>query len=789
MAESTNITPGVKLIKISKTDALGNDFTSQLQEAKLLSLLFDDLGTERFEIYSVAEYPTYYLYSVVPQSLGIKLTTIPQITSLSGPGSGFIASNIFNFPGSGGSIIKMSRFSGMFTANNKSNFSLNTSTGVFTSIASQTNYSHKVSYTGSIYSNTTSGNSAFKLTTSGSGFTVTDEENSLSTTTPGVGILTSANSGSANAVDFSGSFKITMAGGLAKKWGIEFQSWYSGNTFFIPQSGFEINMESLASGSTDTDGLETIVEPYIDSTFNNSDFNAVLNNAEDSRDNEFYMDVDYSSDAIIAVNADEILSNSATRAKVQYSNYTSERVTRPRYDGSRSTSPGFNLESNEGGLGSLPNVEQDRAYFAYFNYVGGTSPEWGNGLQDRSGLSIRYFIDSEGRVLEPTNDNNGVNLGICRQTFTENETGVLSFDDESGAAAAFSNLIGEQTIFKSGKSIAPIIYTQTASISNTSPGGYTGSIEFGQGDLTQSGSIDDFTLYANTAATYNTAVTVGNSVPFPDIANVGTSQSLNSPYTEAINLGNPSSDNVTLYITFQLNGKAQNRVGNFAIYKNGSSTGVTGQIDGNNAFYRSLSLSYTDASSTSGDSYEVRLTSTSDGLAFTLINSPQSYFRISQQPLPTLGDCQRFWTQSGVSSNQIKALGVGTGNEGGLKQFYGQKQKDISGSGFFPITLDFVVEPGDEIRFEGTETQSYTVLSVDTSGGEVILNLDRDVTANNLDWFLLRRYIDTPGSILIEADKPAGGTSPGFFMPLYATKGIEDNFDKIIQNLKTDQLI
>ena len=58
-----------------------------------------------------------------------------------------------------------------------------------------------------------------------------------------------------------------------------------------------------------------------------------------------------------------------------------------------------------------------------------------------------------------------------------------------------------------------------------------------------------------------------------------------------------------------------------------------------------------------------------------------------------------------------------------------------------------------------------------------------------MNWFLVRRYVDTPGQIIIEADKPAGGTSPGFFMPLYATKGIEDNFDKVIQQLKTDQLI
>ncbi len=58
-----------------------------------------------------------------------------------------------------------------------------------------------------------------------------------------------------------------------------------------------------------------------------------------------------------------------------------------------------------------------------------------------------------------------------------------------------------------------------------------------------------------------------------------------------------------------------------------------------------------------------------------------------------------------------------------------------------------------------------------------------------MDWFLVRRYVDNPSNIIIEADKPAGGTSPGFFMPQYATKGIEDNFDTVIQKLKTDQLI
>jgi len=536
-------------------------------------------------------------------------------------------------------------------------------------------------------------------------------------------------------------------------------------------------------------GPNIVLEPYIKKDFLVSNCNPIYGSATDIRPGTLYQDVDYSSNATTPVNFGQLISGSATKANIPDSNYSTKRITLPRYEGSRSTSNNFNENSNEGGLGALPNVEQDRAYFAYFNWVGGTSPEWGNGLVDRSGLSVRYFIDADGNVIEPTKDSKDVNLSIVRQTFTEGEIGVLTFDDESGTSANFSNLIGEQVIFKSGKTIAPILYTQTGSISSDSNGGYTGSIEFGSGDVAQSGSnIEDFQLYSNISSTA-VPVASGLSVPFADVVNSGSELKFITPF-ESASIDpphNPSANNITLYITYQLYAPLQSGVqAVFEVYKNNNPTGVNGTLDASNPYYRGLSLNYTDASSTTDDSYEVVVTSISGGPSISLDST--SYFRITQQPLPTTGDCTRFWTQVGVSSNQIKALGVGTGNEGGLSQFYGQKQKDIEGSGFFPITLDFTVEPGDEIRFQGTETQTYKVISVDSSS-DLVLTLDRDVTATNLDWFLLRRYVDAPGTILIEADKPAGGTSPGFFMPLYSTKGIEENFDKIIQKLKMDQLL
>ena len=128
-----------------------------------------------------------------------------------------------------------------------------------------------------------------------------------------------------------------------------------------------------------------------------------------------------------------------------------------------------------------------------------------------------------------------------------------------------------------------------------------------------------------------------------------------------------------------------------------------------------------------------------------------------------------------------------------MSEVYGSRQLDVENSTFTPITENFTIEPGDEIRFQGTETYTYKIISVETVGGNVRATLDRDLpssfTNSDLSNFFLRRYVDAPGEIIIEADKAAGGTSPGFFMPLYATKGIEDNFDTIIQKLKTDQLI
>ena len=577
-----------------------------------------------------------------------------------------------------------------------------------------------------------------------------------------------------------------------------------------------LQSRQLSYGNVATSSVT--LDPYVNTAnFINSDFNAVIGNATDIREGTLYQDIDYSSNATTPVNLNQLLLGSATKANVPDSNYSTKRITTPRYEGSRSSTAldtTFNSPTVEGGLGVLPNVEQDRAYFAYFNWVGGTAPEWGNGLADRSALSVRYFIDGDGNVIEPTNDSNGVNLSIAEQTFTEGETAVLSFDDQTGASANFANLPGDQVIFKSGKTITPIIYSQTQSISDTTPGGFTGSLYFTQGDQTQGTLLDDYRLtafvvsnsqflqYDNTDVKFNFQQYLGDSGSF---ASKTTYSNNSSGATD-----NPGPLGITLTYKAALKPDQYSGVNNanaavvtFQFQKDGIYVGNSVQVDwaqpNTTAF-----LSYSDSNIASNNSVKLvaKTVALAGGNAATLpVLDNDSFFKVIQSPPPTLsaigpgnpGPNSNYWSKGGIAnqpgSERIQPLSLGTA--------YGQKQQnieaDVDGNpvGFFPIVNDFTLQVGDEFRFQGTETQTYKIIEVDNTFTPPIFVVDRyvNITNTEMNWFLVRRYVDNPSNIILEVDKPAGGTSPGFLMPLYATKGIEDNFDEVIQKLKTEQLI
>ena len=159
------------------------------------------------------------------------------------------------------------------------------------------------------------------------------------------------------------------------------------NPFFGAGSGFSLTA-SVYINSIDEDCLP------------------LLGNTLENRLSSFYMDVDYSDNTLIPVNQQLILSGSATRFAIPDSNYTIARSINPRYNGSRTTSPGFNqpIYKNTNSLitqSQVPNASRYSNWFVYFDYIESAYPEIPGG----GNVHAVYAINTEGQAISLTGDN------------------------------------------------------------------------------------------------------------------------------------------------------------------------------------------------------------------------------------------------------------------------------------------------------------------------------------------------------------------------------------------------
>jgi uncharacterized membrane protein len=166
-----------------------------------------------------------------------------------------------------------------------------------------------------------------------------------------------------------------------------------------------------------------------EATLSNPNGYVIENDIEISRPSSKYMDVDFTTNAITAVNEQDILSGSATRATVPDSYYTTARIINPRYVGSQTISPtsSISLPNNSGSvsyegyvnqpmisgssIGKVANIEQYCDWFAYFdNITSGSVIYEGPGptLVSDYGyiVHITSLIDINGNVIDlsPTNN-------------------------------------------------------------------------------------------------------------------------------------------------------------------------------------------------------------------------------------------------------------------------------------------------------------------------------------------------------------------------------------------------
>ena len=591
----------------------------------------------------------------------------------------------------------------------------------------------------------------------------------------------------------------------------------SGDGYYLLQcvpnqdSYFKIYTDYTGIGTvsvTPKSSVLTIIEPFVPASFQISDCNVILNNAPVARFNTLYMDVDYSSNAIVAVNQQSIINGNATKAEVQASNYTTARVIYPRYIGSKNTSPDFNVGYNSSNINeqsifnnsetslsppSLPSVESDGVYFAYFDWVGGTTPE----LINKSAAHIMYLIDTKGNAYTPNLTSSYYYNLIDSFNSNNNKANVLLIGSNIETTGSNNSQIpGTVGIIKPSAQPKAIIFSQTGSLSNILP-----SMSFSNPNV-----LHDYTISCPLDAFLSTfPKDVIDWLPFGTPTFPSGSDVRAYPLLDQIEIlesDNNINISLNLSLDFQVPPIIYSKIFlDFQTSTDGGSTWTsiyqdqTPLVQGTNTFRSSTPFRPAIA----GDLYAVRFSCTYGGAdSNPLYINPSSFLSVTQNPLP--GD-DVYYTSGSID---YWTIGGGTGNVLTGSQFtsliYGSNQNQVTSSTGQPSYdypyINFNIQPMDEIRFSANEELSYQILEVtppsDTTTDELYIKIDRTISTGSIDInsFMIRRYVPNPNFVVLDSSKPSGlQIGAGFLLPEYSSNELNTKFDEIIQNLTEKGLI
>jgi len=547
-------------------------------------------------------------------------------------------------------------------------------------------------------------------------------------------------------------------------------------------------------------------KPYIAGKFKNSDFDVLQGNGTSTRTSGRFYKVDNETSQLTPSNLDSINNGALPFTDVQDSNYEISSYANPRYNGSKHTADTLHSQSRDTGL--IP-ISNPQSYFSYFNWLGGTSPNWGNNLNDRVVANIKYLISLDGETITPSNDAEELNLSLIEQNFRTGEQATISLDSDSNSK--FYTLNGTWDIFKSGKRIEPIIYSQTQSVDNNEVTGYgvADKIYFYSSNVPNSDVTSDMRF---TARLEGGTEIKNSTVPFTvgltdDYTGVdATLQSLSGDDFANLNPNSADTDtSFTLTITTNL------RVDRTSFYRNTITFEIQKQIvtggtpgswtaieeivlDLQEGEYQRLveiqDTVYNPSSDNKQFRYRVVVAEVDKHSLATAaeVNPTFSFLKITHTPTSAnfANNSSDYWTVDSADRTYVSAR---TGDTG-LSTFYSQKQNDIEESGFTEIRYRFNLEEGDEIRFEASEDSAYRINEIVQEQPQLILKLDGEVPEGiNTNMFLVRRYVDDPTSIILDVDKPAGGTSGGILKPEFMPPNAERQLQEVVQTLRRQNQI
>ena len=806
--EPLNKIPILSYVKIHKLDNDGTDNSLPLGQVTDLVIQYTSNVWDNISIINITEYPNYYLYQALPSNptdnyvLDYRVTASRSttLTLSSGSSSSPVIFNTSTYnPNS-----FYSTTTGKYTTNNTPN----------------TGLTFRLSGTASAVTDTAEMN--LQLILSGSGFS----QQGLDSSSPYY-----VNVGTPVTFNWSGSYStfspwFDINGNVSNQLNLEKYIYFSilNNGEFYTGSlsitGLRLTIgQIVASSSAENDPI--IFEPYITNpNYYNSDDNSLINNINNDRLSTIYDDVDYSTGITTPQNFSLIISGSALKAAVQDSNYTSKRVTLPRYDGSKSTSQYLNIwtPGDEGTYGKLPTVESLKNAVAYCDGISG----WPAERMNSSALFIKYLIKSDGTVVIPNTTPNS--LADNKGTFETGENIEIQFKTAGGQISPMRKVI------RGGTRIEPILYSQSGSAPNSY---WNTTMSFTDIVPSNTGVTGN---YASTFLKGNNQ-TISPSTPTKitfNSATFGPSYFDNADDSYVVSL-DAVTDGVSLifqpiiglYIQKLAVFSAQYTLkvtATLKLYKNNIYQGIssTNQFTlPNNKFFDFFILSFNSSNlptipSTNfnvGDKYSLYIEFTSDapaGLPPIFTVQGPSQFTIKQYPIYVSP-----FTSSGTNTlwgwpNKTTYPNIITSSNStlGNPDVYGNpnvKAVNIAGSGFNSIQLPWSIEYGDEFRFEGNEDFVYQVAKVfgpsDSGSGrlfqtgsiEVHFNAPLPISASasnfNLDHFLIRRYVDDATTAIIEGFAPAGSTGPYIIKPEFVVPELDKDIDSFILDLTQKGLL
>lgn len=786
----TVITEGVRYIKIAKIDKDGVDQTNTYENLTKLTIPFSS-GPIVYDILSITEYPTYFLYYVVNPNLEWNDRADLE----------------YDFTGSlndGPAIF-------LGPIQNSRNFPI---TSIVDNLSFLVNSINSNGYSNDEYILKTYPQKEITTRASGSILSVDSPGDTYKISLNLNGIIQDSIETSSIPLDFDLSFLSSL---LTPNSIIDVVIRNTSTAGVTPTWTTSAGSRLLLSSTTALGPeIQTIPEPYFNRDFSRAlDCQPTLNNVFNNRRSTKYQDVDYSEGLLTPNNYDLIISGSALKAEVQDSNYTLLRHTRPRYEGSKSTSRFINkwTKNDVGTYGTSPTVESLKTILVYSTAISSSEPE----IMNSSEIFVKYLIKADGDVIIPNTTPNSVDDN--KDTFLSGELIEINTQDKPGSGGSQF-----RSIIRGGKRVEPILYTQkgfspidwVTEIELTdfnNIGGVSSNFQALLGIPTiQSPATDgtwlpvDFTKLLSVSSDSGVDITAPRLVISPEMIAEGISLNLvvklnfkyNQPYgtTAYARIRNVTLNYTVDNLEFPGNG-SYNSYNVFGTQN--SEYATTGE---NQSMNFQVNIPYTDLVDAHEYEVQVLVANDSTGNGYTIRFQPSSTFAINQTPTPNNAiSSSGLWLSGSTLTNPNTELPwVNTlTTSGSLVDYFNSNntyQSDIPDSFFKPIDIPWSVKSGDEFRFEGREDRTFLVkdayVTGSVSGSILVVEVDKPIPPSgsmNLDQFLIRRYVDDASSIIINGFKPISSIGPYIVKPEYTIDELNKDIDSYIENLTEKGLI